>query len=126
MIIVVAVIVLIVLGALVSYFAFRPATGHSSLKPEKTITGEVERIGPFNSGSRKQDSFILRLKNDETSYYAHPNFGKSAYQPTDFVEMNKQLALTQADDLVELVVTTLKKTDGTSEQLILKFKNTKL
>lgn len=126
MVVIVAVIVLVILGALVSYVAFRPATGYSSLKPERTITGEVERIGPFNIGSRKQNSFILRLKNDETSYYAHPNFGKSVYQPADFVEMNKQLALTQAGDLVELEVTTLKKADGTSEQLILKFKNTKL
>lgn len=126
MIVVVAVIVLVVLGAIVSYFAFRPATGFSSLKPEKTVTGEVERIGPFNSGNQKQSSFILRLKNDETSYYAHPNFGKSVYQPADFVEMNKLLALTQAGDQVELEVTTLKKADGTSEELILRFKNAKL
>lgn len=118
-------LVLIFIGAIGSVLFFRPKDGYSNLKVEKHVTGVIERIGQFNVGNRKQNSFILHLKDHAEPFYAHPNFGRSVYSPEDFVEMNKQLAVTQSGDSVELGVTTFRKTDGSSEQLVMSFKNTK-
>ncbi len=117
---------LMLIAAVASVLIFRPKQGYSSLKAEKKIDGEIERIGQFSTGTRRQNSFVLYLKGHDTPFYAHPNFGKDFYSPSAFTPMSEALSLTQIGDQVEIETTALNKPDGSSEQLILKFTNSGL
>lgn len=117
---------LMLIAGVASVLIFRPKQGYSSLKAEKKIDGEIERIGQFSTGSRRQNSFVLHLKGYDTPFYAHPNFGKDVYSPAAFTSMSETLSLTKTGDRVEIEIATLNKPDGSSEQLILKFTNLEL